>query len=644
MFTSAPKLISTWLGNTDLRIIIASIVALILSGVIIYSTGFGLFYPIEQRGGIYIASILIVICKIGYERYKKLSSSTQNLFLSLIDILIILAAAFSIYRFIVVQRAMSNDLYDIETLDILACALGLLVFTELTRRIWGWTLFWVTVLSLLYILWGQDFPGILRHSGFSLEQLSENLWFNLNKGVFGSISNIVINVVLIFVLFGVLLESTGAGETLLKYAFRITQKTRGGPAHAAILASGFFGTMSGSPVANIVGTGTFTIPIIKKRGFSPEFSAGVEATASCGGQIMPPIMGAAALVMADLAGIPYLYLITAALLPALFYYLSLFLGVTVEARKQGIEPITDIEAYKITRQDKINAVMFVAPILSVVVALVTGFSPAMAGFFALLVLLICSFLNPAVRRDPLRLIKGLIAGGVNAAELMISVAAIEIVVGVMDTTGLGLKFAGLVENIGDQQLFLSLIVAMTGALILGMGMPTLPAYLIIVLIMGPAIKLLGLSTLVVHLFVFYYGVASSLTPPVAIAAYVAAPIAGANPIMTALMALRIGAAKFIIPFAFAYYPTLLLVQDFDTVSFISIVCRLTLVIYLVSSALSAFDRERIGFISIILRLVIATLCLISMPLIHIPAAALGIILILFSWKIYPFNKYKKDTG
>ena len=470
------------------------------------------------------------------------------------------------------------------------------------------------------------------------------MWFNLNKGVFGSISNIVINVVLIFVLFGVLLESTGAGETLLKYAFRITQKTRGGPAHAAILASGFFGTMSGSPVANIVGTGTFTIPIIKKRGFSPEFSAGVEATASCGGQIMPPIMGAAALVMADLAGIPYLYLITAALLPALFYYLSLFLGVTVEARKQGIEPITDIEAYKITRQDKINAVMFVAPILSVVVALVTGFSPAMAGFFALLVLLICSFLNPAVRRDPLRLIKGLIAGGVNAAELMISVAAIEIVVGVMDTTGLGLKFAGLVENIGDQQLFLSLIVAMTGALILGMGMPTLPAYLIIVLIMGPAIKLLGLSTLVVHLFVFYYGVASSLTPPVAIAAYVAAPIAGANPIMTALMALRIGAAKFIIPFAFAYYPTLLLVQDFDTVSFISIVCRLTLVIYLVSSALSAFDRERIGFISIILRLVIATLCLISMPLIHIPAAALGIILILFSWKIYPFNKYRKDTG
>tara|TARA_B100001964_G_scaffold197084_1_gene221952 strand:- start:114 stop:1745 length:1632 start_codon:yes stop_codon:yes gene_type:complete len=537
----------------------------------------------------------------------------------------------------IVQTAMANDLYDIVPADILACFVGLIVIVELTRRVWGWTLFVVSLLSLIYILWGQDLPGVLRHSGFSYEQLAENLWFNLNKGIFGSITNIVINVVLIFVLFGVMLESTGAGQTLLKYAFRLTQKTRGGPAHAAIIASGLFGTMSGSPVANIVGTGTFTIPIIKKRGFSPEFSAGVEATASCGGQIMPPIMGAAALVMADLAGIPYLFLITAALIPALFYYLSLFLGVTVEARKQGIEPITDLEAYKITPQDRLNAIMFVAPILSVIIGLVMGFSPAMAGFFALVVLLLCSIVNPEVRKNPARLLRGLISGGVNAAELMISVAAIEIVVGVMDTTGLGLKFAGMVENIGNQQLFLSLFVAMTGALILGMGMPTLPAYLIIVLIMGPAIKLLGLSTLVVHLFVFYYGVASSLTPPVAIAAYVAAPIAGANPIMTALMALRIGAAKFIIPFAFAYYPTLLLVENFDIIAFFSILVRLSLTVYLVSSALSAFDRTKLNFTSILIRLVLAVLCLLTPIEYHGPATVFSVMILLKSWQIFPFK-------
>ena len=623
------------ISSTYLKL--ASFVSICFAGVVIYSTGFGLFYPIEQRGGIFIASIFIVLCKLGSER---ILNKNQNHYLGLsllFDILLLAGAVFATYRFMVVQKIMADDLYDILDIDILACFLGLIVIVELTRRVWGWTLFSVTFFSIVYILWGQDLPGILRHSGFSFEQLAENLWFNLNKGVFGSITNIVINVVLIFVLFGVLLESTGAGQTLLKYAFRLTQKTRGGPAHAAILASGFFGTMSGSPVANIVGTGTFTIPIIKKRGFSPEFSAGVEATASCGGQIMPPIMGAAALVMADLAGIPYLFLITAALLPALFYYISLFLGVTVEARKQGIEPITDLEAYKITPQDKINAIMFVAPILSVIIGLVAGYSPAMAGFFALVVLLVCSFLNPEVRKDPYRLIRGLMSGGVNAAELMISVAAIEVVVGVMDTTGLGLKFAGLVENIGDQQLFLSLLVAMTGALILGMGMPTLPAYLIIVLIMGPAIKLLGLSTLVVHLFVFYYGVASSLTPPVAIAAYVAAPIAGANPIMTAFMALRIGAAKFIIPFAFAYYPTLLLVENFDPLIFVSILLRLTLTIYLISSALSAYDRAPLNFASITIRLILAVSCLLTPIAIHGPATVLTIIIILRTWQIYPFK-------
>ncbi len=619
------------------RLAIASAVALGLAGVVIYSTGFGLFFPIEQRGGIYLASILIVICKFGTDRLKTSGGGFSNIANVTVDILLLAAAVFSIYRFMIVQTAMANDLYDIVPADILACFVGLIVIVELTRRVWGWTLFVVSLLSLIYILWGQDLPGVLRHSGFSYEQLAENLWFNLNKGIFGSITNIVINVVLIFVLFGVMLESTGAGQTLLKYAFRLTQKTRGGPAHAAIIASGLFGTMSGSPVANIVGTGTFTIPIIKKRGFSPEFSAGVEATASCGGQIMPPIMGAAALVMADLAGIPYLFLITAALIPALFYYLSLFLGVTVEARKQGIEPITDLEAYKITPQDRLNAIMFVAPILSVIIGLVMGFSPAMAGFFALVVLLLCSIVNPEVRKNPARLLRGLISGGVNAAELMISVAAIEIVVGVMDTTGLGLKFAGLVENIGNQQLFLSLFVAMTGALILGMGMPTLPAYLIIVLIMGPAIKLLGLSTLVVHLFVFYYGVASSLTPPVAIAAYVAAPIAGANPIMTALMALRIGAAKFIIPFAFAYYPTLLLVENFDIIAFFSILVRLSLTVYLVSSALSAFDRTKLNFTSILIRLVLAVLCLLTPIEYHGPATVFSVMILLKSWQIFPFK-------
>jgi TRAP-type uncharacterized transport system fused permease subunit len=270
--------------------------------------------------------------------------------------------------------------------------------------------------------------------------------------------------------------------------------------------------------------------------------------------------------------------------------------------------------------------------VSVVVALVVGYSPAMAGFFALVALLLTSVISPEIRQRPIILLHGLLKGSRTCAELMISVAAIEIVVGVLDTTGVGLKFAGLVEHLGSEQLFLSLLVAMAGALILGMGMPTLPAYLIIVLIMGPAIKLLGLSALTVHLFVFYYGVASSLTPPVAIAAYVAAPIAGANPILTALISLRIGAAKFIIPFVFAYYPSLLLVEQFAIGNFLSVVTRLLLAIYLISTGLCAFDRTSLPAWNVGIRLVLAVGMLVTAWTIHVPAVIAAVIVLGLHWQ------------
>tara|TARA_B100002003_G_scaffold246993_1_gene277670 strand:+ start:936 stop:2858 length:1923 start_codon:yes stop_codon:yes gene_type:complete len=621
-------------GPKILGFLVAAI-ALLFALQTIYATGFGLFYPIEQRAGVYVASVLIVVLSGIIQLSSDTEKSSLAKFQILLDIVMLVGLVWSIQRYMMVMTVMAEDIYEIETVDTIAAFIGIIVFLEITRRVWGRTLFICCLICLAYILIGKDLPGFLAHSGFSLDQVAENLWFNLNKGVFGTITNIVINIVLIFVLFGVLLETTGAGETLIKYAFRVTKRTRGGPAHAAIVASSLFGTMSGSPVANIVGTGTFTIPMIKKRGFSPAFAAGIEATASCGGQIMPPIMGAAALVMADLAGIPYLFVIAAALLPAIFYYISLFFSVTVEARKQGIEPEIDESLMVITKQDRMNAIMFATAIGAVVISLVLGFSPAMAGFFALCTLVVTSVVNPLIRKDPSLLVKGLIKGAINCAELMISVAAIEIIVGVLDTTGVGLKFASLVEHLGAGSLFLSLLVAMAGALVLGMGMPTLPAYLIIVLIMGPSIKLLGLSTLVVHLFVFYYGVASSLTPPVAIAAFVAAPIAGANPFVTALMALRIGAVKFIIPFVFAYYPTLLLVEQFDLVTFLSIVPRLLMAIYLISSALSAFDRVRLDWISLGLRLVVAIALLLTSWQIHWAAFLVGAIILYHHWKVAP---------
>ncbi|MEM8752038.1 MAG: TRAP transporter large permease subunit, partial [Pseudomonadota bacterium] len=258
-----------------------------------------------------------------------------------------------------------------------------------------------------------------------------------------------------------------------------------------------------------------------------------------------------------------------------------------------------------------------------------GLSTSAAGFYAVVVLLALSVINPDVRRDPARLWRSFIKGAESGATLLIAIAAIGVLVGSLDSTGLGLKLANVIAEIRGESLFSALLVAMAGALILGMGMPTLPAYLIIILVMGPAIQALGVSMLTAHMFVFYYGVASSLTPPVAIAAYAAAPIAGANPLMTALMSFRLGMAKFIIPFVFAFYPTILIIEDFSLLPFIWIAARTCFCIWLFSSALSAFDRRRLTPVEVGLRFGAAFACLATDPLIHGPAMLIGGLLVAF---------------
>lgn len=599
----------------------------VLGVIALYSSGIDLIDPKMHRA---LGFALALFVGIAASQKRRLGAGKPVSLLQLgIDAVLLVLGLWSIWSFYFVQTQMESSLYDVTNSDAWPALAGLIVFLELCRRLWGWGLFCVGAFGVLYLLYGQDLPGLLSHTGFSLKEVASALWYNTNKGVFGSITNIVLSTVFIFIIFGVLLEGTGAGDTLLKFAFLATRRTRGGPAHAAILASSMFGTMSGSTVANIVGTGTFTIPMIKKRGFSPTFAAGIEATASSGGQIMPPIMGAAALVMADLTGVGYLSIIIAALFPALFYYFSLFSAVTVEARRQGIEVQEMTVDDEITRVDMINAILFAGPIAVVIGSLLMGLSTSAAGFYAVVVLVALSVINPEVRNDPMRVWNSFLKGAQSGATLLIAIAAIGILVGSLDSTGLGLKLANVIADIRGESLFSALLVAMCGALILGMGMPTLPAYLIIILVMGPAIQALGVSMLTAHMFVFYYGVASSLTPPVAIAAYAAAPIAQANPLMTAFMSFRLGMAKFIIPFIFAFYPTILIVEEFSLLPFLWIVVRTCFCIWLFSSALSGFDRRKLTIPEIVLRFGIAFTCLATNPLVHLPAVAAGIALIAF---------------
>ena len=391
-----------------------------------------------------------------------------------------------------------------------------------------------------------------------------------------------------------------------------------------VVSSAVFGTLSGSVVANVVGTGVFTIPMIKKRGFSARFAGAIEAAASSGGQIMPPVMGAVAFIMADVTGISYLTICLAALVPALFFYGSLFCAVGAQAAKQGMQQAASDDDEPITPLDiRLACALFLA-LTVIVFLLVTGRSPALAGFWACLVALGSGLiLNSELLRDPKRLIDILVSAGRSCAIIIVAIAAIGVVIGTMNMTGLGLRFASAILAVSENNVLLSLVLMMAGCLVLGMGMPTVPAYLIIVLVMGPAIERMGFSTLTVHLFVVYYGVLSSITPPVAVAAYAAAPISGSKPMETAIEGLRLALAGFVIPFFFIFNPSITLVEDFTIPVFAWACARLAMAVWLMSTGLIGFEAGNLPLWQRILRLAIALTLIIPTPLVGTAAFVAG---------------------
>ncbi|MDA0239195.1 MAG: TRAP transporter fused permease subunit [Proteobacteria bacterium] len=520
---------------------------------------------------------------------------------------------------------------------------GCAVFAILCWRVWGAALSVTGILVLVYFYTGQYWPWIFETAPAEFIDSAEDLWFNLNDGVLGNLMGILIFTVLPFVLLGITLQQTGGGRSMIKIAYHLTENFRGGPAHAAIAASGLFGTISGGSVTNVVATGVITIPMIKRRGFSSAFAFLYQHAASSAGQITPPIMGAAALVMSDLTGISYLTIIIAAIVPALAYYISLFTAVVFEARRLGVEATPDpsmAEEMKVVGQDYRNLLLVFLPICVVVVALLFGFSASGAGMFALYTLIPLSFLNPEIRKNPMMLLMALARGGRTFSELMMAIGVVGIIIAILGATGLPNDFAQVLNEMAGSNLVVVLLIAAAAALMLGMGMPTVPAYLSIILIMGPALQNFGLSVLVSHLFVLYYGVASSIVPPVAVAAYAAASIAESAPFTTAIYALRIGLVKFVVPFAFVYYPVLLIVEEggvkFDMADFLSASVRVLMLIYLFSSATLAFDRRHLAPLEIVVRLALGIGALMVSPTIHWTAFTLGLALI--AWHYYRTSK------
>jgi TRAP transporter 4TM/12TM fusion protein len=497
------------------------------------------------------------------------------------------------------------------------------VIAELTRRAMGMALALLAVLAVAYCLFGRDLPWIFRHAGAPPDLTARTLWYSLD-GVFGLAASVMVGLIYIYIVFGAVLEGTGASAVLLRFATGATSRLRGGPAHGAVLASAMFGTMSGSAAANVVSIGVFTIPTIKRHGFGADFAAGVEAAGSTGGQILPPVMGAAAFMMAELTGTPYVVICVAALLPALFYYGSLFCSIAVMSKQLGIERVPAAERRGLSARDWVEALLFLGPVATIIFVMAIGRSAAMAGFWAIVVaILVALAINPEVRRRPLVLLEALAKGGIAGAKMTIAVAAIGVLIGATNLTGIGMRFSNIILDIGQGNLFLSLVMTMIASLFLGMGLPTLPSYLIIVLVIGPALVKLGVPLLIAHLFVFYYSCLSAITPPVAIAAYGAAAIADTNPITTGFTAIRIALVGFLIPFVFVYEPSLTLIVNFDIVEFVWAVVRLSAAIWLLTTGFVGVDSGRLALGLRALRLVVGVLVLVPLVPVAIAAAVLA---------------------
>ncbi len=438
-------------------------------------------------------------------------------------------------------------------LDLVMGALTIVLVIELARRATGWGLIAVCLMALVYAAAGPYLPGFLAHRGYGATRLIEHLYLS-TEGIWGIPLGVSADFVYLFVLFGAVLETAGGGALLIAMANKVAGRTRGGPAKTAAVASAFMGSLSGSAVANVVTTGTFTIPLMRRAGFKPFFAGAIEAAASTGGQLMPPVMGAGAFILATWTNIPYLQVAVAAIIPAVLYYGALLAAIHFRAVRMGIEPAGDEEAEPIL--DRLHLLL---PLAIIVVLLGMGRSPMRAAFWGVASALLIALVRPSTRPSPDQLRAIIERAGRGAVQVAAACAAAGIVVGVASLTGIGLRMSELIITLSGGQLFPALLLTALGSIVLGMGLPTTAAYVVLAALGAPALVELGVPLLSAHLFIFYFGCISNVTPPVSLAAFAAAGISGSPPIKTALFAAMLAGAGFVVPFMFVYGPELLLV-------------------------------------------------------------------------------------
>lgn len=444
------------------------------------------------------------------------------------------------------------------TTDLVFGVLLIILLIEATRRMTGIFLSLIAVVFLIYAFIGPYLPGLLGHNGYSFERIV-NQMFLTNEGIYGITLGVSASYVFLFIMFGTFLEITGAGKLFLELSLAVVGRMTGGPAKVAVVGSSLFGMVSGSAAANVAGTGQVTIPLMKRVGYKAKFAGAVESVASTGGQLMPPIMGAAAFIMVDVLRLPYTTIILAAIMPAFLYYFSTIYMVHLRSKKRGLKGLKKEELPDLKETLKEGYHLFIPFVLLLVLLTVFMLPPVISVFWSMVALLVVAQLRKSTRMSLKQLAEGLVLSSKNALLVAIVCAVAGIVIGVINLTGLGLNLSSLMVQLAGGQLLVLLLLTMGASIILGMGLPTTATYVILSALIAPAIINLGVEPLSAHFFVFYFGVLSAITPPVAVASFVASGIAKSPPMTTAVESVKLGLVAFLVPFMFIYGPELMMI-------------------------------------------------------------------------------------
>ena len=534
-------------GNTVS--IIRVLLAVVLCVFSLYTAFFGVFPDVLQQG-VHISIVLALVYTLPI-----VSSKSASLFGNSINLIFAIIAFSLFFYHVVFYEAVAGRWGALTGPEFWMGIFAVIALLEATRRAIGLPMVILVSAFILYAFIGPWLPDLLSHRGYSAERVIGQLYLG-GGGIFGTPLMVSSTFVILIVIFGAVLEKSGASGALMDIATGATGRTRGGPAKASVVGSSLMGTISGTAVANVLTTGTISIPLMIRNGYRPHIAGAVEAVASTGGQLMPPVMGAAAFIMSEITAIPYLDIALSALIPSLIYYVVLFSVVHLEAVKKGIQPLAEDEVPSVSKTFLRSGHLLLG-IPALVIMLFQGYSIMYASFWAIVVALITSFLRRDTRVGPSRLVKVCVAAGEAIIPVAVACASAGIVIGIITLTGVGLKFSSLIITLSGGNLFFALLLTMLASLVLGMGLPTAAAYILVATLVAPALVDMGVTLLAAHMFVFYSAMLSAITPPVALAAYAAASIAKANPLRIAVTASFFGIAAFVVPYAIVVRPALL---------------------------------------------------------------------------------------